>query len=92
MLWCCLRLWGTIFVDIFPQKEYNFYIIFLTKNLKKCDVNYRIFRMVEEQPNIKQVVEMWYLNPRTISDVCSNGKFDGATEFDYDLMIPKAVG
>lgn len=35
---------------------------------------------------------MWYLNPRTISDVCSNGKFDGATEFDYDFMIPKAVG
>lgn len=47
--------------------------------------------MVEEYPNIKQVVKMWYLNTRAISDVCSNRKFDGATECDRNLMIPKAV-
>lgn len=34
---CFGVVWGSgeiVFVDNFPQKEYNFYIIFLTKNWK----------------------------------------------------------
>lgn len=47
--------------------------------------------MIEGYLSIKQVAEMWNLNPRTVRNMCANGRINGAVKFGRDWMIPKDV-
>lgn len=44
--------------------------------------------MVDEYVSIKQVAEKWKVNPRTVRNMCANGRIEGAVKFGRDWMIP----